>query len=155
MDNLFEKLLKDFGENVGIPGLALDDSGCCCLSFDDLLVNVEYNDQTRQFFLSAHIGDLPAEGREALYERLLSANYFFRDTQGATLAIDKPSNRVLLVFQAPASALDATIFSNTVRNFIQTTEQWRDRVARAASPELPSAIAPDTGSAAQFIQTRA
>lgn len=135
MSSAFEKLLHSFGKSVGIPDLCPDANGYCCLSFDEEFIHMEYNDVTHQLFLSSNVGSLPAGDRTRLYESLLEANYFFRNTKGATLSIDIPSEHVVLVYQTPIESLDDHRFECLIENFLTVTEEWRSKIADEITPK--------------------
>jgi hypothetical protein len=132
MGSAFSALLADFGKKIGIADLAPDEAGYCCLAFDEVVVNLEFNEASDQLFLSSHVGDLPDDGREALYEQLLEANYFFRGTNGAVLSVDTPSKQVVLLHQTPTVTLDGGSFETLIENFVNVAERWVGQLSGSA-----------------------
>ena len=55
-----DRLPGVLGATVGIPDLRLDDAGCCALSLDEVVVNLEADPDGRQLFLYASVGPVPA-----------------------------------------------------------------------------------------------
>ena len=121
-------MLSEFGEAVGIPELTFDDDGCCCLSFDDAVVNFELDDETGLLYLYADVGAVPDPPDTALYEMLLEADYLHRETAGGTLGIDKAAGVVALVYQIPYDILELSQFETILDNFINMVEHWTDRI---------------------------
>jgi len=81
--------LTDFGKLIGIPDLEFDEHGYCCLFIDDVTLNLEYDSDSGHLLVYAHMGLLPDVPSLGMYEMLLEANFFCRDTAGATLGIDR------------------------------------------------------------------
>jgi hypothetical protein len=147
MKSQFSDLLHNFGKTIGLPDLAPDETGYCCLMFDENVVNIEFDEATEQVFLYSNVGDLPKEGREGLYEMLLEANYFFRGTRGATLSVDTGSDRVVAAYQVPLGALGNSQFESTVENFVHVTESWKKKLCefqmdagQSSEPPVPLTV---------------
>ncbi len=124
-----QQLLSDFGRSIGIPNLAFDEHHYCCLLLDDLVINMEHDPARDDLFLYAHLGHLPSEPSMELYETLLEANFFFRQTAGGVLGIDKATGILTLARRQASSTLTLTSLEKLVENFANTTEYWTKRVA--------------------------
>ena len=141
MNQRFAEIVQNLGKTVGIDDLAPDDNGYLCLTFDERPVNIEERDGI--IFLYAAIGPLPADGLEGLYRQLLSANCFYRETQGATLGVDDKLG-VLLFYQTPSAALEGNQFETVLQNFINTADAWRGRLEEARSKTNSASAAAET-----------
>jgi hypothetical protein len=141
MDQRFAELVQQLGKTVGIDDLAPDDNGYLCLTFDERPVNIEERDGI--IFLYAALGPLPTDDPENLYRRLLSANCFYRETQGATLGVDDRLG-VLLFYQTPVAALEGNQFETILQNFINTADAWRGRLEEARSTGGAASTAAET-----------
>jgi hypothetical protein len=129
-------LIRALGNAVGIDALSLDDGGTCTLSMDDTVLALELDEGEGRLVLHAGLGPLPAEGQAELLARLLEGNLFWKDTHGATLALDRRDDRVLLLRAVPLDSPPAG-FPGLVERFVDAAEAWREVIATAfgAVPE--------------------
>jgi Tir chaperone protein (CesT) family len=136
-----DALIRALGHAVGIDALALDDGGTCTLRFDETVLTFELDEGEDRLVLHAAVGPLPAEGQAELLARLLEGNLFWKDTHGATLALDRREDRVLLLRAVPLDSPSAG-FPGLVERFVDAAEAWREVIAKArgAVPE-PAATA--------------
>ena len=72
---LAQQLLDGFGKTLTVGALALDEyTSSCVLIFDEqLVINIEYDEQTQRLVLSSYLHELPATGAEPLLRELLAA----------------------------------------------------------------------------------
>ena len=126
----FNSLLSDFGNTIGIPDLQADSSGICMLAFDDIEVVIQHIQDGDILLLYGYLGPIPPEHHESLFEYLLCANSFFRDTGGSTIGIDKTTNAIGLHIAYPIVALDNQSFENLLENFVNMAEAWIDKIDR-------------------------
>jgi hypothetical protein len=132
-------ILAEFGKGIGIPQLAFDEGGYCCLFFDEIVVNLELDEETEQLSLYSNVGDLPEDVKPGFYEALLEANYFFRNTGGATLGIDRNARLVALVYRVSYPTLNLVQFERIIENFVNVTETWIRKVRELDAPgEAPA-----------------
>ncbi|HMR30297.1 MAG TPA: type III secretion system chaperone [Geminicoccaceae bacterium] len=136
-----ERLLAAVGQQIGIAELALDDAGCCALSFDDVVVNFEADAESERLFLYAEVGDAPEGLAEALYRDILAANLLWQGTGGATLSLDAAGRRFVLGHAVPVGRIGEVDFVTTVERFVDIAETWRRRIAetgpQSAEPIVP------------------
>ena len=130
-------LMRALGEEIGIPGLALDDAGCCSLDFDGTVVNFELAAASRQLFLYANIGEISAAAGAGLYQRLLDANLLWKGTAGATLALDQSGNRVVMQQAVAVEHVSDADFKAMVEAYVAVAEEWAKRVEEAAAEFVP------------------
>ena len=88
-----QKILASFGENIGIPNLEFDEDNYCCLLFDEITINLETEAETGQIVFSSPLGNIPKDADQAFFEMLLEANFFYRETGGASLGINRKAER--------------------------------------------------------------
>ena len=125
-----DALIRALGHAVGIDDLALDDGGTCTLRFDETVLALELDEGEDRLVLHAALGPLPAEGQAELLARLLEANLFWKDTHGATLALDRGAARALLLRAVPLDAPPAG-FPGLVERFVDAAEAWRAVIVTA------------------------
>jgi len=127
-----DSLLKVLAQQVGIPELALDESSCCVLAFDEVVINFEADASSQRLFLYADVGDAPEGLPESLYRELLEANLMWGGTGGATLSLDGSARRFMLAHGVPVGRTSDVDFLATVETFVDIVECWRTRIAESA-----------------------
>ena len=119
---LAQQLLDGFGKTLTVGALTLDErTSSCVLIFDEqLVINIEYDEQTQRLVLSSYLHELPATGAEPLLRELLAANLYWHRTNGATLCLEEGTGGVM-------------------QNFATQAERWTRRLAQAAQALQPQA----------------
>ncbi len=125
-------LLAQFGAVVGIDGLRLSPDGTAILRLgDDLFIFIGVDPAGETISLAAPIPDSAGRKPAALLEELLSANFMWRGTDGATLAVDGPLGPVTLLLQLPLTGLAYPAFEAALRRFGEQASLWQARCALA------------------------
>ncbi|HVJ68934.1 MAG TPA: type III secretion system chaperone [Caulifigura sp.] len=132
-------LLAALAQQVGLPALHLDESDCCAVAFDEVVVNFEFDPSCGQLFLYSDLGDAHEGLPEALYRRLLAANLLWKGTGQATLSLDDQAQRFVLAHALPAARMSNVDFVETVESFVNIAEEWRGNIAEGKQPETESA----------------
>ena len=105
-------------------------------SLSDFPVLFSYLAEAEQILLSTCVGELPKTGREAVLLALLEGQYFFRETVGATLAVDNEARFVTLQLARHLTLLSAENFLYLRRKLPQCSARfWRERLQSAAIGE--------------------
>lgn len=118
-------LLEAIGVSLELPGLSLDENDHCVLLFDDKVVlNIELNEEKELLIIYSYLGEVPFAGREIIFETLLESNLFWKDTQGATIGIDKQTQTVVLAFPMELPLKRKEIFEERLALFVEVTESW-------------------------------
>lgn len=120
--------MKDIGEKLGIPDLSPDEEGHWELSTDDFSVHVEAVDETGSVFVYSRIGSMPEDPPIELLTHLLQANFFTRETAGATLGVDKFSDSIVLFIRWSQVELDQDSFELRLLDFFEASDLWVRRV---------------------------
>lgn len=124
-----DQLLQGLGRTLGLPDLAFNQEGCARLVFDDTIaVNLEFEATNGRLHLYSELCSLPTPGREALLLALLEANLLGLETRGATLAVDSVSQDVVLCRSLSQPELNAGHLHDVVEAFVDSAEQWRNRI---------------------------
>ena len=141
--------LTEFGKTCGLPELAFDDAGYCCLSFDDVTVNLETDANGERLLLYAGLGQIGPDTEPDLLASLLDANFFLRGTGGGTLGVDRATGSVALVQTFSSSEITANRLEAAAKNFVDLAESWMIRLAEAGhggvSAGDDAVAAPTTG----------
>ena len=122
MNDHINRLLTDFGNALGLEGLALDENGYCCLSFDDVVVNIESVGDSSLVLLYSSLGALPADAGPEVCRRLLEANYFFHGTGGATIGLDGPTGAVAITRVVDAAGMEVLDWEAVIKAFVDAAE---------------------------------
>lgn len=118
-------LLKQFGNTIALPDLALDEEGFCSLTFDDKIVlNIQYDHRTENIVIFTEIGKIKDEQSLKVYARLLEANMFWKDTGGGTLCVEPKTKTTMLEYQEAVAQMDEVRFQRVIEGFINTAEYW-------------------------------
>lgn len=139
-------LLGDFGAMVGISDLAPDADHRCNLMFDDVALSVELGDDDESLYIYSLLGSVADADRATTHAALLSANYGFQGTAGATLCVEPRTGGVVLVRADRLDALPLARFAAVVEDFVNTAELWTARLRDGefaapdadAEPEQPA-----------------
>ena len=129
---------KEFIESLGNAlGMRLENAGGACgLDVDD--VTVILHDADDLVLLAAEIGPPPPEeGLETLFSTVLKANWLYRGTGGATLAINPEDGCIWLEKYNFLERLDGEKGVEMVTRFAETAKTWRELVADF-KPDAPS-----------------
>jgi len=127
--------LAELGAQSGLA-LDLDADGVCAIAFQGgTTCVVEAADDSGLMLLHAEVVR-PADGSRArLLEEAMALNLYGLATEGATLALDRPSDAIVLWFARPAAGLDGDGFAALLASFIETVERLRERLASDPRPE--------------------
>ena len=124
-----DALLERFGNDTGLGRLALDGAGACTFLVDEMKVSFMYVAEGGRLLLFAEVGELPAAGNPGMLLAALRANYLFRGTSGATLAV-RPDSPVLFLNQSLGlDGLSYEDFVHALGDFTATLAEWRRLLA--------------------------
>lgn len=148
MHDHINRLLTDFGNALGLDGLSLDESGYCCLSFDEVVVNIESVGESSLVLLYSSLGALPADAGPEVYRRLLDANYFFQGTGGATIGLDTGMGAVAITRVVEAAGMEVLDWEAAIKAFVDAAEHGAGLLSAepgsseqgAAAPEVPAHV---------------
>ena len=87
-------------------------------------VNLEEAASSGSIFFYAKIGEAPEQPGIDFYSRLLEANFFARETAGASLGVDSASQTILLFLRISALELSPHNFEERLLNFMDAVDYW-------------------------------
>jgi len=121
-------LLEKLGQDIGLPGLALDDTQLCTLRFDgqDIIV-IEVPQPGNRAYIYSMLFTIPEHGKEAFYERLLEANLFGKETGGASFSCNVKTREVFLTRSLDLEELSYDAFKVALEELLQCIEYWREQ----------------------------
>jgi hypothetical protein len=122
MHDHISRLLTDFGNALGLEGLALDENGYCCLRFDDIVVNIESVGDSSLVLLYSSLGALPAQAGPEVCRRLLEANFFFHGTAGATIGLHGPTGGIAITRVVDAAGMEVLDWEAVIKAFVDAAE---------------------------------
>ncbi len=122
MSDHLNRLLTDFGKALGLDELSLDESGYCCLSFDEVVVNIESVGDSSLVLLYSSLGVLPEDAGREVYGRLLAANYFFQETAGGTIGLETASGAVAMTRVIDAVGMEVLDWEAAIKGFVDAAE---------------------------------
>jgi hypothetical protein len=134
-----QALIGEFGRSIGLPDLELDEDNYCALLIDEgLVINMEFDEESRQLLLYSLLGQAAGDTR-SVYERLLQANYVGRECGGATFGL-RPDNSVVLSQSLAVPGLDLKDFTARLERFVNEVEAWTKQLSQlgAASETAPA-----------------
>ena len=139
MPNQMQLLIDELGEQLGLPGLKLDDTNSAVIStIDDLDIGFTYAENGATLTLYSQHGTIPHERRDELYATLLKANFGWEQNRGATLSVTE-RDQVVLQRSLRADLADA---NSLVRDFTRFYE-WASLAATAIrNPASPDSSEP-------------
>jgi hypothetical protein len=130
--------IAELGQEAGINDLKLNEHHVCAFRYGkDLEFIIELPPGSPIVYMYSPMVDVPQENKEAFFDKLLKANFFCLETNGATFSIDERSNRIVLSYGQPIDQIDNLIFKNIVGNFLETAEQWKERLRSFENAETP------------------
>ena len=140
-----DQAVAEFGNTLTVEGLRLgSEDNSCVLVFDgDLLLNIEFDDESERLVFSIYLEELPRDNAEPLLRELMCANLYWHRTRGATLSLEENTGGLMLVYASSVLELDGGAFENIVENLLDQAEAWRKRIAahRESAPAfVPAAL---------------
>jgi hypothetical protein len=127
--NTFEQLIKEFGQTLGLPELALDEEARCHLVVDEeILISFEFQADEQRLLLSAPIGDPSELGSEELLKHLLVSNLTAAAMGEPVAGLEPTTQTLLLVHRVSTDHLDNAALQTEVENFIAFVEHWHSEI---------------------------
>jgi hypothetical protein len=130
-----EGLVESLGASLKIENLIFDDEdNTCVVPFDGKnLVTLTWLEEGRVIMIDEFITTLSPKDREdrhELIEKMLEANVFWMETQGATLSMHRESGTVIVARQLPVYGRDgvmieAAALGNAIQDLVSLATKWR------------------------------
>lgn len=138
-----EEILKELGNQMGLPNLKLDDNKVCRLIFDKkFTVDIEASEDLKTVHLYSALCIIPPRDKENLFESLLEANLFGRGTGGASFGVDLEMGEILLSRTLVMEKTDYQDFVNILESFVNYVEAWTDKIDKGEYSRDKRGLAP-------------
>ncbi len=133
--------VRQLGELINLT-LSISPSKSCRLVFDEtLIVDIDWPDgASNRVLLSSGVGVVPDDRKLEIYEILLSANAFGRDTADATLGVETGHGEIILHRAVQLDDLRFDAFVRILEEFNAAARAWTDRLAQL--PAKPAGVEP-------------
>jgi len=115
-----------FGQAVGAQLDPLDADGYTDVRRGSATVGINVLEEHGILLFLSRIMDVPREGREAFYRRLLELNFLV--TSDGAFAIDKDRDAVYLRALRRLSGLDYEEFEDLLHTIASVADEWDDRL---------------------------
>jgi hypothetical protein len=123
------RLLKELGKTLEVTSLALNEENHCLILFDDKIVlNFELNEEEGSLVIYSYISVVPFAGKELILEILLEANFFWKISHGATFAIDKQTQTLILQQKFSLPLAHPERFEDDLGIFVDVVDAWMKRI---------------------------
>ena len=122
----FTVLFEQFGKDIGLDGMKLDEEGYLAL-LTEAGTSVHCQAVDGRLMLLTSPGRLPPGEKSApAMKSLLAANALWEGTQGATLSIEPTSDEVLLAQRWTLAELEETGIQPAFETFLAVTAYWTE-----------------------------
>ena len=122
------ELIRELGAGLGLSDAEPDEDGAATLVIDDTLeIVIEPGEDGHGILISAAVGTLPGDAREAVFAELLEANLMGQGTGAAALAIDPDREEIVLCRMILKTDLDFDDFDRELVVFANALRYWRER----------------------------
>jgi len=130
-------ILVELGETLNIDRLTLEESDTTCVLFfeGEIVLNIEFDDDSGCLVLSSYLGELPAHNAQPLLPELLAANFHKDRTQGATLGLEEATNGMILCHAQEVDNIDRLGFEALIEGFVDQVGKWTQRIAESRSAD--------------------
>ena len=126
--------LADMAEAVAAPeAVTTTDYGFTLAIVDSTLMFFAAGGTTGACYCRAEVGALGEKACPASFaEAALKGNFFWRATDGATLALNTSDNAIYLTDRFDEDAFeDETAFADYINGFLRTLHDWQERLTTA------------------------
>jgi len=119
-----------------------DENGACTLPLgDERVLHLQFREELGELVFVAILGTVPEELRGLVFTRLLAADYYWKDTLGATLSWHGELEQVVLAYPLKVESVDEAKLIGTLDRFVDLQAAWAERLqSELASAEALLAV---------------
>jgi hypothetical protein len=125
--------IRRFGAAVQVDLDPLDEDGYTDVRRGSATVGINVLEEHGILLFLSRIMDVPKEGREGFYRRLLELNFLV--TSDGAFAIDKDRDAVYLRALRRLSGLDYEEFEDLLHTIATVADEWDDRLSELFPPK--------------------
>jgi len=124
-----EEILKGIGERNGLE-IVLDENGACALELSDgRVVLLQERADVNELDFVATLGSVPDEARAEVFAELLSANFYWNETFGATISWNADLEEAVLIYPLPLAGATPESVETIFTRFVELQAAWAKRFA--------------------------
>lgn len=128
---LVQKLFDELSSRTGMPRIDLSEDNSAILPFGEgMLLYVHYRAEIPEVDFTVPIGSVPKRKKASVYERLLSANFYWAGTHGATLSYQEDLDEVIIQFREDTTSLGVERLQSVMEGFLSVAMEWKGRLAK-------------------------
>ena len=128
---LVQKLFDELSSRTGMPRIDLSEDNSAILPFgEEMLLYVHYRAEIPEVDFTVPIGSVPKRQKASVYERLLSANFYWAGTHGATLSYQEDLDEVIIQFREDTTSLGVERLQSVMEGFLSVAMEWKGRLSK-------------------------
>ena len=134
----FTPIFQAFGASIGVEGLALDEQQSCILAIDDVLITMQWKQDSEVLLVYAPVGTIDnnvGDNRQLL--QLLEANCLGMGTGGLTLGVQPEFGAIVLSGQFFTQNLNPVALERFIEFFASMADEWSKRLAETQPEQAP------------------
>lgn len=128
---LVQKLFDELSSRTGMPRIDLSEDDSAILPFgEEMLLYVHYRAEIPEVDFTVPIGSVPKRKKASVYERLLSANFYWAGTHGATLSYQEDLDEVIIQFREDTTNLGVERLQSVMEGFLSVAMEWKEKLSK-------------------------
>ncbi len=128
---LVQKLFDELSSRTGMPRIDLSEDNSAILPFgEEMLLYVHYRAEIPEVDFTVPIGSVPKRKKASVYERLLSANFYWAGTHGATLSYQEDLDEVIIQFREDTTSLGVERLQSVMEGFLSVAMEWKGKLSK-------------------------
>ena len=140
-----EATLKEIGSKSGLD-IALDENGSCTLELaDGRVIVLQERADLEEFDFVANLGTVPEETRAEVFTALLSANFYWNETFGATLSWNADLEEAVLIYPLPLAEATPKSVETIFNRFVELQSAWAERLSNLVAAAQEDEPVDDVG----------
>ena len=126
-----QRLFDDLSSRTGMPRIDFSEDNSAALPFGEgMLLHVHYRAEIPEVDFTVPIGSVPQRKKAFVYERLLSANFYWVGTHGATLSYQEDLEEVIIQFREDTANLTVERLQSVMEGFLSVAMEWKEKLAK-------------------------